>query len=335
MTNPLHPAALLLAAALAPTCVSAQSVETSEVGLTSLATYDRRSEPRVSDADNKNAPSGTPISVEALAFGAGQPFPGVPSTQTRAFASSALDSSGNFGVGVSGFFLPSNLPPDQLVATGTFSVTYTNNTTQDARVGFDFFVPPPIIQITGQGVGDFFPRGADPRRDVAAAVNVSIVTTLTRPDGSVVEDTVLDYGMRLVRDPVSGVQSAIGLGDAFGLVERFDVSVLQREFQLPGLAFTDVVLDPFGPGDTFEFRYDFFASASTGFGETGMFAAIGDPFDLSVGAGRLDIRLVSAVPEPGAGVLLGIGLLAVVAGYRACRRHDDTGGRGGPQAPVP
>ena len=35
------------------------------------------------------------------------------------------------------------------------------------------------------------------------------------------------------------------------------------------------------PGESLEFGYDYFAIVSTGFGESGVFAAIGDPFDLS------------------------------------------------------
>jgi hypothetical protein len=86
---------------------------------------------------------------------------------------------------------------------------------------------------------------------------------------------------------------------------------------------TDLLLNDFplvtiGPGDILKFTYEYFASASTGFGETGIFAAIGDPFDLSAGGGRFDLHVGDAiapgpgpgngVPEPGTLATLGLGL---------------------------
>lgn len=66
------------------------------------------------------------------------------------------------------------------------------------------------------------------------------------------------------------------------------------------------------PGESLEFGYDYFATASTGFGETAVFAAIGDPFNLTTGGGRFEFLLADApsnsVPEPGSLVAFGIGL---------------------------
>ena len=52
-----------------------------------------------------------------------------------------------------------------------------------------------------------------------------------------------------------------------------------------------------GPGESLEFGYDYFATASTGFGETAVFAAIGDPFDLTAGGGHFEFQLGGA-PTP-------------------------------------
>jgi hypothetical protein len=79
-----------------------------------------------------------------------------------------------------------------------------------------------------------------------------------------------------------------------------------------------------GPGESLEFGFDYFAQASTGFGETGVFAAIGDPFNRSTGGGRFEFHVgdalpPSSVPEPGSVTTFAIGL--VVLGIFAHRRR--------------
>jgi hypothetical protein len=65
------------------------------------------------------------------------------------------------------------------------------------------------------------------------------------------------------------------------------------------------------------FGYDYFALASTGFGETGVFAAIGDPFNLNTGGGRFEVSVTDApatgsVPEPASMTTFGIGVIALL-----------------------
>ena len=68
-----------------------------------------------------------------------------------------------------------------------------------------------------------------------------------------------------------------------------------------------------------EVNYVFMASASTGFGETGIFAAIGDPFNLSGGGGSFTLQVGdpvgpgtgSNIPEPSTLALLGLSLFLI------------------------
>jgi hypothetical protein len=70
-----------------------------------------------------------------------------------------------------------------------------------------------------------------------------------------------------------------------------------------------------GPRETLEFAWHYTAKAQTGFGETGVFAAIGDPFDINAGGGLFDIQVDSpaAIPEPATLVTLGLGLAVLLS----------------------
>ena len=90
----------------------------------------------------------------------------------------------------------------------------------------------------------------------------------------------------------------------------------------------------FRRGESLEFGYDYFATASTGFGETAVFAAFGDPFNLTTGGGRFEFLLEDAppnsVPEPGSLTTFGIGLAILcifVHRRRLLRLPSHAGGR--------
>lgn len=319
MQHHLHTLALLLVASLAPAGVSAALIDVSDVELVASALATTQGLPAAIDFDVKTGPPGSAIKAEALVRAAGIPFPNVPSSVDHAFASSAADSHGVFGVGVNGFFFPGSLPPNTLEASGAFSQTITNNSTLAqpliVPVVIDFVVPVPKMQFFG--VGNSFPPGADPAKDVTAALSLKMLTKITHPDGSVSENVALDYGMTLFREPLSGVLLAIPSRDASGGLSRFEAPDGSFGFQLLDLKLDNFPLGDIGPGDVLNFSYRYSANAGTGFGETGIFAAIGDPFDLSASGVRFELQVGAPVPEPATWMLLVAGLLAVGRGVRA------------------
>lgn len=86
-------------------------------------------------------------------------------------------------------------------------------------------------------------------------------------------------------------------------LSRFDEADGSFGFKLPDLNLREFSFGTFGPGESLEVGYDYFATASTGFGETGVFAAIGDPFNLTVDGGfNLEVVGAALPPDPGSGV---------------------------------
>ena len=95
-------------------------------------------------------------------------------------------------------------------------------------------------------------------------------------------------------------------------------------FQIPELSLDDFALGTVADGDTFSVTLAYTALGSTGFAETALFAAIGDPFDLDAGGGRFALELgdvgvgppppppvPSPVPLPAGLPLLAAGLAAL------------------------
>ena len=325
MNNPILLATPLLIALLTPLAASADAVDRSDVTLTVATSYSNQSHPEVVVSDRKTVPSSSLLEARALIHGDGVPFPNVPTSQTQAFASSAVDASGHFGVGISGFFFPQSLPPNHLLSLGQYSQTFTNTSAAGeppVALVLDMFIPAPTIRLFG--VGNFFPAGRDPRLDVTVSVSAQIVAKITHPDGSVKVDIPLDYGMTVSREGGSGSTGKLGAvlardASAASLTQNIDEPNGYFEFVLNALRLEHFVVGDLGPGDILEFDYKFGAHGDTGFGETGVFAAIGDPFELLVGGGgfNIHVEVPSPVPEPGTWSLLAIGLLALRFGARS------------------
>jgi hypothetical protein len=310
MTNRISQAALLLMASFAPVSVSAGTIELSDVRISARATFSSQRVPEISDFDVKVAPADQLLQAAQALVIEGLPFPNVPNSQNAGFASSAGVVGGVFGVGVNGLHFQNSLPPNRYFASGTWSQTLTNNSDVTQVSTGAISVPAPTIRFFG--VGNSFPPGADPDLDASAAVNIRLTSKLTRKDGGVQETVHFEYGMHTLRAPIVGVLLADPTDDALGALSRFDEPDGSFGFRLlpvvRGFSFSSV-----GPGESLEFGYDYFATASTGFGETGVFAAIGDPFNLTADSGRFEFRVGDAppsnpVPEPGSLTMFAIGL---------------------------
>ena len=321
MANRVSQAAILLTAGFAPVFASAGTIDLSDVRITARATFSSQRVPEISDFDVKVAPADQLLQAAQALVIEGLPFPNQPNSQDAGFASSAGVVGGIFGVGVNGLHFENSLPPNRYFASGTWSQTLTNNSSVTQVSSGVISVPAPTIRFFG--VGNSFPQGANPDLDAAAALNIRLTSKLTHTDGSVEETVYFEYGMHTLRAPIVGVLLADPTDDALGALSRFDEPDGSFGFRLLPVVRT-FSFSSVGPGESLEFGYDYFATASTGFGETAVFAAIGDPFDLAAG-GSFEVHVGDAppadsVPEPGSLTTLAIGFAILGIFSDHCRR---------------
>lgn len=320
MTHRLFFTAGLLCVVLIPVDGRADDFVLSDVTMTAFSSFVSQRVPKVTDAETKVAPRSEILTAAQTLVTAGQPYPNQPNSVGSGFASSTATAAGVFGVGVNGFFLQNSLPPNVFEASGTWTQTLTNTSTQTLPTSATFIIPAPEIHFFG--VGNSFPAGANPDLDASATVQIKLISTLTRVSGTKDEVVHFDYGMRAERDRNSGLLLASPFADAVGQITRADDFDGGFGFFLPLLTAVDFAFREVGPGESLEFGYEYLATSSTGFGETAVLAAIGDPFNLTAGGGRFEIKVgdglppttpptPTTVPEPASLTLLGAGCIAL------------------------
>jgi hypothetical protein len=299
--------------ALAPTALLA-AVISLDTELTAVAEFDNETLARpVIDSDAAAGPRTSFLEVDSLVTGL-RPFEFLPNG-LGGFVSATGDSTGLFGVGVNGFFAQAaRSRPNSMLASGTHTRAEFNDTDEVVTFSLTGFIPAPVITIDSRIAGSNL-GGFDPTLDVSAQVLARIVTTVTRLDGSTDEEVVLEYGMQTGRDALGKfhVTSTAGAPAPTAANEFFRTS-----FSLPDHGFTLASFVAAAPGEILTVDFQYFATGSTGVPETGIFAAMGDPFDLTSAGGRIDLTQagvveppLAPVPLPGAFASLAVGLGAL------------------------
>ncbi len=312
--------------ALAPNALSAATLlSLLTADLDAITRLSLGTAPLISDFEEKTVLINGLQEVEAF-VPAGFDFRERPSPSNPGFGSAQGDAFGNFGVGANSFFLSAGAPPFITRASGFFEQNILNDTSEEITLGTSISIPTPVIQLAGQ-IGNFFPPGRDPEADIAAEVSARIVATVTRLDGSTEESLLLDYGMKVERDPTDGQIKPTLSRDAQGLVANEGAGFFFYELAaFDGNFGTIAVL---APGESLKLDFQYFARVTNGTGESGVFAAIGDPFDINASGGRFGFAVLedgglepppAPVPLPAGLPLLAAGL-AALAGARVLRGH--------------
>jgi hypothetical protein len=314
-------AVLLLVAVLTPSPMAAAFIDIADVRVIVQAVATEQGSPPIRVSDNRTGPPSSLTRAEVLIG----PADGIrfPNLGAGGFASAAADTNGFFAAGVNQSSFQNSDPANSVNAQGSITQNITNNTAFTVGMDADFSIPAPTLRFFG--IGNFPPAGADPSRLGEAQAHIILQTILTHPDGSTDSAEPLIYGLASTRIPLTGV--VVAFADQPGdPVTRFDEPDGSFGFRLPDRVEKNFHIADIGPGDSLEFNYIFSTFASTGFGETSAFAAIGDPFDLSLTGGRFKFHLRDAtgpvIPEPGTLVMMSFGcvLLAGISVLRLRRR---------------
>jgi PEP-CTERM motif len=288
-------AAATIVAALAPTHITAATVDF--ITVTTEADFIEGGLLIGPDVDTQTGLANGPVvEAESLVLTTGNFVPGIPNSVGTGFGSAVGDSVGNFGVGVNSVAFRNASPASTTTAKGSILLVGRNDTSVPVSLLASFFIPAPVIFLSGGGLS--VNPNIDPFLDFNALVDASVNLSVNRAVGPDEEISVLQYGMIAQRSPVTRVMDVLVDPGTVGLtIDRSGSSV---RADLPSLTITNQIIATLDPGDEYLLDLSYIAFGRTGIGETGYFAAIGDPFDIVSGGGSLSVAFgdVGAPVDP-------------------------------------
>jgi hypothetical protein len=282
------------------------------------------------DVDTQTGLANGPVfEAESLVLTTGTFVPGIPDTVGTGFGSAVGDSVGNFGVGVNSLPFRNANPASTTTSKGSILSVDKNDTNVPMNLLASFFIPAPVIFLFGGEVS--VNPNIDPFVDFNALVDASINLPVNRAAGPDEEISVLKYGMIAQRNSNTREMEILVDPGTAGL--DVDRSSFDTRADLPALTITDKIIGTLSPSDEYLMDLSFTAFGRTGCGETGYFAAIGDPFEIVSGGGSLSVAfgdvgapvdltdqidpapvdptVPAPVPLPGSLILFASGLLAL------------------------
>jgi PEP-CTERM motif len=252
----------------------------------------------------------------------GENLSGRSTTITSAFASALAAFNHTGGVGVTSWIGadPSPTNPDaieQLAAHATWTQDFANNTAEPNTLFAILHIP--ALQVGLIGVP---PDRSSVSATETAEAEVTVAFIVTHADGTTTKGPLFEFGLRAferqfllapghfenfadveflgVNDKTLPLfDSFKDNGDAFN--PRFDIDAVS----------TKVDFGTLQPGDTLDVVYQLTAVGTTGGGEEGFVAFLGDPFEVSGGADAFVVTAepaAAAVPEPATWVLMILGI---------------------------
>lgn len=247
--------------------------------------------PPVTDERSLTGSGSTPLTVEAFL-----PRPSTVDNPFRpppGFLSAQANPSG-LGAGVNSVFVAGTSrlnPPNVLIARALETQTFRNDTASTTGVIGTFTIPSPTVTLLFGGV-TLDP--ADPKKPRGTAF-AEITTSLTDVNGVRTGTVLFTYGVDTFYDPLTAELLSIPVGSAPGAVQTTGPNG-QVIFTVAEATNQLLALGVVGPGETLAVTGRYLTQVSSGFGETGASAFVGDPNNLSASSARFTLATDDGTP---------------------------------------